>query len=129
LKAIAVIGACLLALSGTALHAQGGYGRPDDRPDYSRADRDRRDQDRDQDDNGNRGRNENGLNAGGNWTEYRTEDPMTAAKRVRFELPAENARECDDRARIVLYCTNGKLKLADFRPNMPLARPNWPGFW
>src|SRR6476620_6868313 len=98
LKAIAVIGACLLALSGTALHAQGGYGRPDDRPDYSRADRDRRDQDRDQDDNGNRGRNENGLNAGGNWTEYRTKDPMTAAKRVRFELPAENAREGDDRA-------------------------------
>jgi hypothetical protein len=74
---------------------------------------------------------ENGVSAGGKWTEYRTEDPMTAAKRVRFELPADDAdlRDGEDQARIVLYCTGGKLKLADFRPNVRLGRPDWPGFW
>lgn len=70
-----------------------------------------------------------GTSAGGSWTEYRAEDPMTAAKRVRFELPATNTEDRDEQARIVLYCTDGKLKLADFRPNVPLSRPDWPGFW
>jgi hypothetical protein len=116
-RTLAILGSCLILLSGVGLYAQGGYGRPDNRPD--RGDRDDALGDR----------NETGINAGGNWTEYRAEDPMTAAKRVRFELPAENTRAGDDQARIVLYCTNGKLKLADFRPNVPLARPNWPGFW
>src|SRR5437016_961457 len=74
-------------------------------------------------------RYDNGMSAGGKWTEYRAEDPMTGAQKVRFELPAENTAAGDEQARIILYCTNGKLKLADFRPNVPLARPNWPGFW
>lgn len=69
------------------------------------------------------------VSAGGNWTEATAEDPMTAEKRVRFELPADNTTRGEEQARIILYCTNGKLKLADFRPNVPLARPNWPGFW
>ena len=74
---------------------------------------------------------ENGVSAGGKWTEYRTEDPMTAAKRVRFELPADDSemRDGEDQARVILYCTDGKLKLADFRPNVRLGRPDWPGFW
>ena len=71
----------------------------------------------------------NAVSAGGNWTMSSSEDRMTAAKRVRFDLPADNARESDEQARIVLFCTDGKLKLADFRPNLPLSRPNWPGFW
>lgn len=71
----------------------------------------------------------NGVDAGGNWTEYSAEDRMTAAKRVRFELPADNTGDSDERAKVILYCTNGKLNLADFRPNVPLSRPNWPGFW
>ncbi len=70
-----------------------------------------------------------GTSAGGNWTEYRAEDPMTAAKRVRFELPAANTGDRDEQARVILYCTDGKLKLADFRPNVRLSRPDWPGFW
>jgi hypothetical protein len=70
-----------------------------------------------------------GTSAGGNWTEYRAEDPMTTAKRVRFELPAANAGDRDEQARVILYCTDGKLKLADFRPNVRLSRPDWPGFW
>src|SRR5438067_2282045 len=74
-------------------------------------------------------RYDNGVSAGGQWTEYRAEDPMTAAKRTRFELPASNTSAGDEQARIVLYCTDGKLNLADFHPNVPLARPNWPGFW
>ena len=80
-------------------------------------------------DQGNYEGNANSVNAGGNWTEYSGEDRMTAAKRVRFELPANDAPNSDDRAKVILYCTNGKLKLADFRPDLRLARPNWPGFW
>jgi hypothetical protein len=89
---------------------------PRDHPD--RRDRDDRQESR-----------ENGVNAGGKWIEYRAEDPMTAAKRVRFELPANNTEDGADQARIMLYCTNGKLDLADFRPNVRLGRPDWPGFW
>jgi len=71
----------------------------------------------------------NAVSAGGNWTQYSGEDLMTAAKRVRFELPANDSPNNDDRAKVILYCTDGKLKLADFRPETRLGRPNWPGFW
>ena len=70
-----------------------------------------------------------GVSAGGNWTVDRSEDRMTAEKRTRFELQADNTRNSDERARIILYCTDGKLKLADFNPNLRLSRPNWAGFW
>jgi len=72
---------------------------------------------------------ENGVSAGGQWMEFRSEDQMTAAKRVRFELPANDSRDGTDQARIILYCTDGKMNLADFRPNIRLGRPDWPGFW
>lgn len=70
-----------------------------------------------------------GVSAGGRWTQYSSEDRMTVQHRTRFELPAENAANSDAEARIVLYCTDGKLTLADFHPGSKLARPNWPGFW
>jgi hypothetical protein len=70
-----------------------------------------------------------GVSAGGKWTEFRSEDRMNAAKRVRFDLVADNRGEGDDQARVILFCTDGKLKLADFRPNIRLSRPDWPGFW
>ncbi|MBV9341205.1 MAG: hypothetical protein JO159_10000, partial [Acidobacteria bacterium] len=73
--------------------------------------------------------NEPGVAAGGKWTQYAGEDRMTAAKRFRFELPSENSPDSDQQARIILYCTDGKLNLADFRPTVKLSRPNWPGFW
>jgi hypothetical protein len=74
---------------------------------------------------------ENGVSGGGKWTVFRTEDPMTTAKRVRLELPADDTdfRDGEDQARIILSCTDGKLKRADFRPNVRLGRPDWPGFW
>lgn len=107
---------------------------------------DRRDSDdRNYDRNGDRndGRNDGrsdddrsapGLSAGGNWMQYRSEDRMTARKLTRFELQANDSRENDSRdgdgrAQVVLYCSDGKLKLADFRPNLRLGRPNWGGFW
>ena len=80
--------------------------------------------DRDYDDHGG-----DGVSVGGSWTAYRSEDRMTAEKRVRFLLPADNMRDSDERAQVILYCTDGKLKLADFRPNLKMSRPNWPGFW
>ena len=90
-----------------------GQARPQSRPD-----------ERDQ-----YGRSDKGTSVGGKWTEYQAEDPMTAAKRARFELPAENTENSDEQARIILYCTDGKLNLADFRPNVRIGRPDWPGFW
>ena len=93
---------CLILGSGIALRAQG---RPEEEGDSAR------------------------MDAGGKWTEYSGEDRMTAAKRVRFELPSDRVERSDDRAKIVLFCTDGKLNLADFRPNLKLSRPEWPGFW
>jgi hypothetical protein len=114
-----MMAAGLLLLCAGVLNAQ-QY--PRDRPDRppDRQDRPDREESR-----------ENGVSAGGKWTQYRNEDPMTAAKRVRFELPAEDTemRDGEDQARVILYCTDGKLKLADFRPNVRLGRPDWPGFW
>jgi hypothetical protein len=75
------------------------------------------------------GRTDNGANVGGNWTKYTVEDRMTAAHKTRFDLPANNAPNSDDQAKIILYCTDGKLILADFHPGARLSRPNWPGFW
>jgi hypothetical protein len=71
----------------------------------------------------------NRVSAGGKWTESSSEDKMTGAKQVRFVLPAESTGDSDAQAKIVIFCTNGKLKLADFRPNTRIAPPNRPGFW
>lgn len=71
-----------------------------------------------------------GQNAGGNWTMYDAEDKMTAARKVRFELEADNfLRGADHKPRVVLFCTDGKLSLGDFRPNVRISPPNRPGFW
>lgn len=75
------------------------------------------------------GQTDNGVNVGGNWTKYTVEDRMTAAHKTRFELRANNAPDSDAQAKTILYCTDGKLTLADFHPGARLSRPNWPGFW
>lgn len=72
---------------------------------------------------------ERGTGIGGKWTEYNAEDRMTAQKRVRMELLADDASNADDRAKIVLFCSDGKLQLSDFRPNTKLAGPDRPSFW
>ena len=69
--------------------------------------------------------------AGGNWREYASEDKMTAARRVRFELPADNTLR-DSRyfqPRVELFCESGSLKSTWFTPGVRLAPPNRPGFW
>lgn len=72
-----------------------------------------------------------GVSAGGKWMQFQSEDKMSGAKRVRFELLAENYFREDPqyKPRIELFCENGKLKLADFNPGVRLPRPNRPGFW
>ncbi len=72
-----------------------------------------------------------GVSAGGKWMEFQSEDKMTGAHKVRFELLANNYfREDPNYApRIDLFCENGKLKLADFNPGVRLPPPNRPGFW
>lgn len=72
-----------------------------------------------------------GVSAGGKWMQFQSEDKMSGAKRVRFELLAENyfREDPDYKPRIELFCEGGKLKLADFNPGVRLPRPNRPGFW
>lgn len=72
-----------------------------------------------------------GVSAGGKWMEFQSEDKMTGAKRVRFELLADNYFREDPEypPRIELFCSNGKLVLADFNPGVRLGRPDHPGFW
>ena len=72
-----------------------------------------------------------GVSAGGKWMEFHSEDPMTGAKKVRFELLADNylAEDPDYKPRIELMCTNSKYTYADFNPGIRLGPPNRPGFW
>jgi hypothetical protein len=72
-----------------------------------------------------------GVSAGGKWMEFQSEDKMTGAKKVRFELLADNYFREDPnyQPRVDLFCEDGKLKLADFNPGVRLPPPNRPGFW
>ena len=74
---------------------------------------------------------EDGISAGGKWMAFKSEDKMTGAKSVRFELLAENffREEPDYKPRVELVCEAGKLKYADFNPGVRLPPPNRPGFW
>jgi hypothetical protein len=72
-----------------------------------------------------------GASAGGNWMEYQSTDKMTGAKKVRFELLANNAfrEDPDYKPRVELFCSNGKMTMAEFNPGVRLPPPNRPGFW
>jgi hypothetical protein len=72
-----------------------------------------------------------GASAGGKWMEFHAEDKMTGAKKVRFVLVADNyfREDPEYKPRIQLFCTDGKLALADFNPGVRLGRPDYPGFW
>jgi hypothetical protein len=72
-----------------------------------------------------------GVSAGGKWLEFQSEDKMTGAKKVRFELQSDNyfREDPDYKPRVELLCENGKLKYADFNPGVRLPPPNRPGFW
>lgn len=71
-----------------------------------------------------------GSPAGGKWKEFRSEDKMTAAQKVRFELEADSLLpDSEAKARVLLFCVNGKLELGDFRPNLRIGPPNWASFW
>ena len=71
-----------------------------------------------------------GSPAGGQWKEFRSEDKMTAAQKVRFELEADSLLpDSEAKAKVLLFCVNGKLELGDFRPNLRIGPPNWASFW
>ena len=74
---------------------------------------------------------QDGVSAGGKWMEFRSEDKMTAAKKVRFELLANNyfKEDPDYKPRVELVCSNGKYQYADFNPGERLGHPDYPGFW
>jgi hypothetical protein len=72
-----------------------------------------------------------GVSAGGKWLEFHSDDKMTGAKKVRFQLVSDNyfREDPEYKPRVNLYCSDGKLKLADFNPGVKLPPPNRPGFW
>ncbi|MGD0790781.1 MAG: hypothetical protein ABR920_03325 [Terriglobales bacterium] len=72
-----------------------------------------------------------GVSAGGKWLEFHSDDKMTGAKKVRFEIQSDNyfREDPEYKPRVTLYCSDGKLKLADFNPGVKLGPPNRPGFW
>lgn len=74
---------------------------------------------------------QDGVSAGGKWMEFRSEDKMTGAKKVRFELLANNylRQDPDYKPRVEVVCTNGKYQYADFNMGGRLGRPDYPGFW
>lgn len=74
---------------------------------------------------------QDGISAGGQWVVFRSDDKMSGAKRLRFELLAKNSfrEDPDFPPRVELYCSAGKLTSAEFDPGAKLAPPNRPGFW
>jgi hypothetical protein len=72
-----------------------------------------------------------GVSIGGKWLAFRSEDKMTAAKKVRIEILSDNylSEDPDYKPRIELNCTNGKYTDAAFNPGIRLGPPNRPGFW
>ncbi len=72
-----------------------------------------------------------GVSAGGKWMEFQSEDKMTGAKKVRFELQANNyfRQDPDYKPRVELFCSNDKYTHANFDPGSRLGRPDYPGFW
>ncbi|MGA7217363.1 MAG: hypothetical protein WBX38_03565 [Candidatus Sulfotelmatobacter sp.] len=74
---------------------------------------------------------QDGVSAGGKWMEFRSEDKMTGAKKVRFELLANNylREDPDFKPRVEVMCSNGKYQHADFNLGGRLGRPDYPGFW
>lgn len=72
-----------------------------------------------------------GVSAGGKWMEFQSEDKMTGAKRVRFELLANNYFKEDPeyKPRVELFCSDGKLTQGAFNPGTRLGPPDHPGFW
>jgi hypothetical protein len=73
---------------------------------------------------------QDGVSAGGKWMEFRSEDKMTGAKRVRFELLANNyfKEDPDYKPRVEMICEDGKYKIANFNPGVKI-RPNRPPGW
>jgi hypothetical protein len=74
---------------------------------------------------------QDGASAGGKWMVFRSEDKMTGAKKVRFELTSNNyfREDPDSKPRVELVCTNGKYEYSDFNPGTRLGHPDYPGFW
>jgi hypothetical protein len=72
-----------------------------------------------------------GVSGGGKWMIFRHEDKMTGAKKVRFELMANNyfREDPNSKPRVELVCTNGKYEYSDFNPGTRLGHPDYPGFW
>ena len=61
--------------------------------------------------------------------EFQSEEKMTGAKQVRFELLSNNYLKGDKdyKPRVELVCTDGKYKYADFNPGVELGKPGYPG--
>ena len=73
-----------------------------------------------------------GVSAGGKWMQFQSEDKMTGAKSVRFELLAENyfREDPDYKPRVELYLRRRQAEAGRLQSRCPAApTPNRPGFW
>jgi len=72
-----------------------------------------------------------GVTAGGTWMSFQSDDKMTGAHRVRFELVSNNYFKEDPnyKPRVELFCSDGKLDRAIFNPGTKLGQPDYPAFW
>ena len=62
---------------------------------------------------------QSGITAGGNWLEFDKKDPMTDAKRVRFEIEADNFLHNSGyyKPKIEIFCKdNGEFSAARSTP-------------
>ncbi|MGC1228454.1 MAG: hypothetical protein WA859_18430, partial [Candidatus Sulfotelmatobacter sp.] len=66
---------------------------------------------------------QDGQSAGGKWIAFRSEDPMTGDKKVRFELMANNYMREDPNSKppVELVCTNGIYEYSDLNPGERLG--------
>jgi hypothetical protein len=71
-----------------------------------------------------------GISAGGKWLKFETEEKMTGAKRVRFQLDADNFLQGSSvRPQVMIFCVGGKFSLGDFHPNLKMGGPNRISYW
>ena len=72
-----------------------------------------------------------GVSGGGKWMEFHSEDKMTGAKKVRFEILSDNylREDPDYHPRIQLVFTNGQSTSTAFTPDLRMGPPTRPGFF
>jgi hypothetical protein len=73
---------------------------------------------------------QDGVSAGGKWMQFQSEDKMSGAKRVRFELMADNyfREDPDYKPRVELYLRSWQVQAGRFQSRSETATSQSPRF-